>query len=72
VQRTAPVGVKSPTSSADLAWYGLVITVVHKGKGVLTPRSYSVTMGVLGVVLLYMGMRFVGQAFGVGLPWLPS
>lgn len=56
---------------ADIAWYGFVITVVHRGKGLLTPRSYGVTMGILGAALLYMGARFVGQAFGVELPWLP-
>ena len=55
---------------ADVAWYGFVITVVHKGKALLTPRSYGVAMGVLGVALLYMGARFVGQAVGIQLPWL--
>jgi threonine/homoserine/homoserine lactone efflux protein len=56
---------------ADVAWYGFVITVVHKGKDLLTPRRYGVVMGVLGGALLYLGLRFVGQAFGVILPWLP-
>ena len=56
---------------ADIAWYGFVITIVHKGKSLLTPRTYGATMGILGAALLYMGARFVGQAFGVELPWLP-
>jgi len=56
---------------ADLSWYGFVITVVHKGKGLLTRNVYRVIMGLLGVALLYMGARFVGQAVGIELPWLP-
>lgn len=56
---------------ADLSWYGFVITVVHKGKSLLTPRVYCAIMGVLGAALLYMGARFVGQGIGFELPWLP-
>lgn len=56
---------------ADVSWYGFVITVVHRGKGLLTPRVYTWIMGVLGVALLYMGARFLGQVVGVRLPWLP-
>lgn len=56
---------------ADVSWYGFVITVVHRGKGLLTPRTYGVVMAVLGVALLYMGLRFLGEAFGLHLPWLP-
>ncbi|MDF1541696.1 MAG: LysE family transporter [Anaerosomatales bacterium] len=56
---------------ADLSWYGFVIAVVHKGQDLLTPRVYRVIMALLGVALLYMGARFVGQAVGVDLPWLP-
>jgi threonine/homoserine/homoserine lactone efflux protein len=56
---------------ADVSWYGFVITVVHRGKGLLTPRAYGIVMGVLGVALLYMGLRFLGEAFGLHLPWLP-
>ena len=56
---------------ADLSWYGFIIAVVHKGKGLLTPSVYRAIMGVLGGALLYMGARFVGQAIGVELPWLP-
>lgn len=56
---------------ADIAWYALVIAAVAKGKGLLTPRVYTVIMAILGGALLYMGARFVGQAFGFQLPWLP-
>lgn len=56
---------------ADVSWYLFVITVVHKGKGLLTGRIYRIIMGVLGGLLLYMGARFAGQAVGVDLPWLP-
>ncbi len=56
---------------ADVSWYGFVITVVHRGKGLLTPRTYSIVMGVLGAALLYMGLRFLGEALGLHLPWLP-
>ncbi|MDY0088101.1 MAG: LysE family transporter [Coriobacteriia bacterium] len=54
---------------ADVSWYGFVIAVVHKGKGLLTPRVYTVIMGILGAALVYMGVRFVGQAAGIELPW---
>jgi threonine/homoserine/homoserine lactone efflux protein len=56
---------------ADVSWYGFVISVVHRGKDLLTPRVYCVIMGVLGVVLLHMGVRFVGQGLGFHIPWLP-
>lgn len=56
---------------ADVSWYLFVITVVHRGRGMLSARPYRITMGVLGCLLLYMGARFVGQAVGVELPWLP-
>lgn len=56
---------------ADVSWYGFVISVVHRGKGLLTPRVYCVVIGVLGAALLYMGARFVGQGLGLELPWLP-
>jgi threonine/homoserine/homoserine lactone efflux protein len=56
---------------ADVSWYLFVITVVHKGKGLLTANVYRGVMGVLGGLLLYMGARFAGQAFGIELPWLP-
>ncbi len=69
-----PVGVAAffiGHQLADVAWYAFVIAVVHRGKGLLTPRIYCWIMGVLGVVLLYMGLRFLGSAFGITLPWLP-
>ena len=56
---------------ADVSWYAFVIIVVHRGKGLLTPRVYCTIMGLLGAVLLYIGVRFIGQACGVHLPWLP-
>lgn len=56
---------------ADVSWYLFVITVVHRGRGMLQPRPYRITMGVLGGFLLYMGVRFVGQAVGFEVPWLP-
>ncbi len=56
---------------ADVSWYVFVIVVVHRGKGLLTPRVYCVVMGVLGAALLYIGLRFVGQGLGFQLPWLP-
>jgi threonine/homoserine/homoserine lactone efflux protein len=55
---------------ADVSWYAFVIVVVHRGKGLLTPRVYCVIMGVLGAALLYIGARFVGEGFGLHLPWL--
>lgn len=56
---------------ADVSWYAFVITVVHRGRALLTPRLYGAIMGVLGIALLYMGARFVGQGVGFELPWLP-
>lgn len=56
---------------ADVSWYSFVIFVVHKGKGLLTPRVYRVIMGVLGGLLLYIGARFIGEGIGIHLPWLP-
>lgn len=56
---------------ADVSWYGFVIGAVRLGRNLLTARVYSGIMAVLGAVLLYMGARFVGQAFGMSLPWLP-
>ena len=56
---------------ADVSWYSAVIFTVHKGRGLLTPRIYGTVMGVLGIALLYMGLRFVGEGFGIHLPWLP-
>lgn len=56
---------------ADASWYGFLIAVVHRGKGMLTPRVYCGIMGVLGAVLLYIGVRFVGEGLGLHLPWLP-
>ncbi len=56
---------------ADISWYGFVIAVVHRGKGLLTPRVYCIIMGVLGAALLYIGLRFVGEGLGIHLPWLP-
>jgi threonine/homoserine/homoserine lactone efflux protein len=56
---------------ADVSWYVFVIVVVHRGKGLLTPRVYCIIMGVLGAALLYIGLRFVGQGLGFHLPWLP-
>lgn len=55
---------------ADVSWYVFVIVVVHRGKGLLTPRVYCVIMGVLGAALLYIGLRFVAEGFGLHLPWL--
>jgi len=69
-----PVGVAAffiGHQLADVSWYVFVIVVVHRGKGLLTPRVYCAIMGVLGAALLYMGLRFIGQAFGLHLPWLP-
>jgi threonine/homoserine/homoserine lactone efflux protein len=56
---------------ADISWYAFVITAVAKGKDLLTPLVYRRIMGVLGVALLYIGLRFVGQGVGFELPWLP-
>ncbi len=54
---------------ADVSWYGFVISVVHRGRGRLTDRAYGIVIGVLGAALLYMGLRFVGEALGLHLPW---
>lgn len=56
---------------ADISWYAFVIIAVHRGKEVLTPHVYRVIMGVLAVLLLYIGARFALQAVGIQLPWLP-
>jgi len=69
-----PVGVAAffiGHQLADVSWYVFVIVVVHRGKKLLTPRVYCVVMGLLGAVLLYMGLRFLGEAVGLHLPWLP-
>jgi threonine/homoserine/homoserine lactone efflux protein len=69
-----PVGVAAffiGHQLADVSWYTFVIVVVHRGKGLLTPRVYGTIMGVLGGVLLYIGARFIGQGLGFQLPWLP-
>jgi threonine/homoserine/homoserine lactone efflux protein len=56
---------------ADVAWYELVIFGVHRGRRMLTARAYGLIMRLLGVALLYIGVRFVGQGCGLRLPWLP-
>jgi len=69
-----PVGVAAffiGHQLADVSWYAFVIAVVHRGRSLLNPRIYCTIMGVLGAALLYMGARFIGQGFGVELPWLP-
>ena len=54
---------------ADVSWYGFIISVVHRGRGRLTDRAYGIVIGVLGLALLYMGLRFVGEGLGLHLPW---
>lgn len=44
---------------ADVAWYGLVISLVHRGRALLTPRVYRYTIGVLGALLGVLGVRFL-------------
>ena len=56
---------------ADVAWYAFVIYAVHAGRGLLSPRIYRVVIGALAVFLLYLGVRFGLEPFGVHLPWLP-
>lgn len=56
---------------ADIAWYGLVISAVSRGRDLLTPRVYRAIMGILACALFYIGVRFIALGFGVDLPWLP-
>lgn len=56
---------------ADIVWYGFVIFAVHRGRGLLTPRVYRATIGILATFLVYIGARFIGHPLGVDLPWLP-
>lgn len=46
---------------ADLAWYGLVVTVVHSGRRLLTPRSYRAVIALCALFLLYLGADFVWE-----------
>lgn len=55
---------------ADIAWYAFVIAAVWRGKALLTPGVYRVIMAVLAAALLYIGLRFILQPFGIHLPWL--
>lgn len=56
---------------ADVSWYEFVILAIHRGRRLLTPQLYRISMGLLGAALLYMGLRFLGEGLGLHLPWLP-
>lgn len=56
---------------ADVVWYAFVIYAASRGRDLLTPKVYRSIMGVLAAFLLYIGVRFVAQGFGITLPWLP-
>ncbi|PKQ15820.1 MAG: lysine transporter LysE [Actinobacteria bacterium HGW-Actinobacteria-7] len=69
-----PVGVAAfflGHQLADWSWYALVIAAASRGKELLTPGLYRSVMGVLAVLLVYIGARFVASGFGIELPWLP-
>ncbi len=49
---------------ADVSWYGIVISFVHRGKALLTPLVYRVIIGVLGAFLAFLGVRFLAEGVG--------
>ncbi len=49
---------------ADITWYSFVIFAVSRGRGLLSPRVYRIIMGVLAVVLVVLGARFVVSGIG--------
>lgn len=50
---------------ADVAWYGLVIGATARGKRALPPSAFRIVLGVCGVFLLYLGVRFGLDGLGV-------
>ena len=50
---------------ADVAWYGLVILAVSSGRKLLSDHSYRMIIGACAVFLLYLGVRFALDGFGV-------
>jgi threonine/homoserine/homoserine lactone efflux protein len=50
---------------ADIAWYGFVIIAVSRGRGLLAERPYRIVIGALALFLVYLGVRFMMDGFGM-------
>ena len=48
---------------ADVGWLTLVSTGIHRGRAILSPRGYIITLIFCGVVLILFGIYFLSNAF---------
>lgn len=48
---------------ADISWYTVVSVTVHRGRAVLSDRSYQVVIALCGVFLVIFGIWFFTAAF---------
>lgn len=48
--------------AADLGWYTLVSTSIHKGRFILGEREYRLTLGICGVFLVCFGGYYISTA----------
>lgn len=49
---------------ADLAWYTLVSTAIHRGRTVLSDRGYRATLGLCGIFLIGFGVYYLSTLLG--------
>jgi threonine/homoserine/homoserine lactone efflux protein len=48
---------------ADAGWLTVVSMGIHRGRMVLSPRGYTVTLALCGVFLILFGIYYLGTAF---------
>ena len=48
---------------ADISWYSVVAVTVHRGKNILSDRSYRVAIALCGIFLVLFGIWFFIAAF---------
>ena len=49
---------------ADLTWYTLVSTAIHRGRTVLSDRGYRITLGLCGIFLIGFGIYYLSTLLG--------
>jgi threonine/homoserine/homoserine lactone efflux protein len=49
---------------ADISWYTIVSATVHRGKSILSDRSYRLAVALCGIFLVVFGVWFFTAAFG--------
>jgi len=49
----------------DIAWYGIVIAAVSRGRSVLAGTPYRLVLGACALFLFYLGARFALDGIGV-------